>query len=83
METLELKNTIKQYLNTADEKVLRIVKAVFETYEEQKDIDFYDTLPDVAKKLIEKGLEDVKQGRIYSHKEVMAEFKEKYNIAST
>ena len=84
MGTVELRNTITQYLSKADDKVLRIVKAVFETYEkEEEEIDFYDTLPDVAKKLIEKGLKDVEKGSVHSHDEVMATFRKKYNIAST
>ena len=81
MGTIELRNTITQYLSKADDKVLRIVKAVFETYEEEE-IDFSDTLPDVAKKLIENGLEDVKEGRVHSHHEVMQVFRKKYNITS-
>jgi flagellar motor component MotA len=82
METAELKNAITEHLNKADDKVLRIVKAVFESYEEEE-VDFYDTLPDVAKKLIEKGLKDIEENRVHSHEEVMTEFRNKYNITST
>lgn len=80
METLELKNILAQYIEKADDKVLKIVKAVFETYEETNE----DSEKDASKvfdQLIEKGLEDSKAGRIRSHKDVMEDVKKRYNIA--
>ena len=79
MGTVELKNVIAHYVSKADDKVLRIVKAVFETYE--KDSVESEEVPEVFQKLIERGLEDSKAGRIRSHEEVMADVKKRYNIA--
>ncbi|WP_299676256.1 hypothetical protein [uncultured Dokdonia sp.] len=79
MSTTELKNIISQYIDTADDKLLRIVKAVFESYQkEETDVE----MPEVFQKLIEKGLEDSKAGRVRSHDDVMADIKKRYNIAS-
>lgn len=78
MSTAELRNIITQYTNVADDKLLRIVKAVFESYTKEQDEEEY---PEIFYKLIEKGLADSKAGRVRSHEEVMADIKAKYNIA--
>jgi len=78
MGTLELKNVIAQYVSKADDKVLRIVKAVFETYEKDTELE---EMPEIFHKLVDQGLEDIKQGRTTPHEEVISEFREKYNIA--
>ena len=80
METLELKNIVTQYIDKADDTVLKIVKAVFETYEETNSVSEQQASK-VFDQLIEKGLEDSKAGRIRSHKDVMADVKKRYNIA--
>ena len=79
METRELKNKIIQYLNRADEETLRIVNEFFETYE-KKQTDSKIVAPEVFKKLIERGLEDSKSGRIRSHNDVMMDVNKRYNI---
>lgn len=40
MGTVKLRNLIKKYAMTADEEVLRIVRAVFETYQQDGE-DFF------------------------------------------
>jgi predicted transcriptional regulator len=80
MSTAELRNIITQYTNVADDKLLRIVKAVFESYTNEE-ADIYDELPETFQKLINKGLEDIKEGRVRSHEEVMKSIREKYNLA--
>ncbi|EDM45386.1 hypothetical protein SCB49_06252 [unidentified eubacterium SCB49] len=79
METLELKNLLAQYIDKADDKVLKIVKAVFETYEETNSVSEKDTSK-VFDQLIDKGLQDLKAGRTRSHNDVMADVKKRYNI---
>jgi predicted transcriptional regulator len=79
MGVLELRKKWLESIKTVDERFLRIVDALYENYEKQE-MDSYDKLPNDVKRLIEKGLEDIKQGRVYSHNEVMDEFKKKYNI---
>jgi len=74
MGAVELKELINQYVTDADEKVLRIVKAVFESYQVEE-------TPEVFRKLIEKGLEDSEAGRVRSHKDVMSDIRKRYNVA--
>ncbi|MFT5890435.1 MAG: putative transcriptional regulator [Dokdonia sp.] len=82
MGTVELKDIVKQYVNIADDKILRIVKAVFESYQkEEKEVDFYDELPEAIKDLLEESIAQADRGEVTPHAEVMAEFRKKYNIA--
>ena len=78
MEALELRNIVKEYVDTADEKILNIVKAVFETYE--KDNNSIVSESDIFYKLIDQGLDDVKHRRIRSHEEVMSDIKKRYSV---
>ncbi len=73
MGAVELKDIINQYMDDADEKVLRIVKAVFESYREEETLE-------VFQKLIAKGLEDSKEGRVRPHQDVMKDIRKRYNI---
>jgi predicted transcriptional regulator len=79
MGTLELKNIIKQYINTADDTVLLKVKALFE-FHRKEEVDPFDQLPKTIQKLIDNGIEDIEEGRTQSHKEVMSDIKKRYNI---
>jgi len=67
-----LKEEAKKYLDAADEKVVRMVHAMLEVNAEK---DWWDDLSEEAKDSIEKGLEDVKAGRVTPHKEVMKRYK--------
>ena len=73
MGAVELKDVINQYMDDADEKVLRIVKAVFESYREEE-------TPEIFQKLIAKALEDSKEGRVRPHQDVMKDVRKRYNI---
>ncbi len=81
MEAIELRKKWIQSIANVDERFLRMIDALYESYVKE-DIDPYDALPDVAKKLIEKGLKDVEDGKVHPHNEVMGKFRKKYNIAS-
>ena len=82
MGTIELKNIISQYMDTADAKVLKIVKAVFESYQkEEGETDFFDELPSEIQELLMESREDIKNGKTFTHAEVMTEARKKYNIA--
>lgn len=43
--------------------------------------DLYDVLPEEAIKLIDQGLKDIEEDRLHEHENVIAEFKEKYNLS--
>ena len=81
MGTVELKNVIAQYMKNADDKILRIVKAVFETYQENTKADFFDELPKEIQELLLESRDDIKKGNYITNEEMVAEVKEKYNIS--
>ncbi len=67
-----MKKQAKKYLDTADEKVVKMVYAMLEV-DAQK--DWWDDVSNEAKASIERGLKDVETGRITSQKEVMKKYK--------
>jgi len=81
MGTVELKNVIAQYMRNADDKVLKIVKTVFETYQKNTKADFFDELPKEIQELLLESRDDIKKGNYITNEEMVAEVKEKYNIS--
>ncbi len=77
MGALELRDLISQYVSTADERLLRIVKAVMESYREDE-----FTLTEEHKKILDQRLADhkanPKSGR--SWKEVKSDLQAKHGI---
>ncbi|MFB9077870.1 hypothetical protein ACFFLS_04290 [Flavobacterium procerum] len=75
----ELKEKIKNQLDLADERVLRIVSSVFDNY--LNEVVSYDakgypvTLSDYHNK-VEEGLEDIKYNRIISSEDLSKEMKD-------
>lgn len=67
-----LKKQAKKYLDTADEKVVKMVFAMLEV-DAQK--DWWDDVSDQAKASIKRGLKDAEAGRLTSHKEVLKKYK--------
>ena len=67
-----LKKEAKKYLDTAEDKVVKMVHAMLEVNAEK---DWWDDLSAKAKESIERGLKDVEAGRITPHKEVMKKYK--------
>ncbi len=67
-----MKKQAKKYLDTADEKVVKMVYAMPEV-DAQK--DWWDDVSDEAKASIERGLKDADVRRVTSHKEVMKKYK--------
>ncbi len=59
-----MKKQAKKYLDTADEKVVKMVYAMLEV-DAQK--DWWDDVSDEAKASIERGLKDAEAGRATSH----------------
>ncbi len=75
----ELKEKIKNQLDLADERVLRIVSSVFDNY--LNEVVSYDakgnpvTLTDYHNK-VEEGLEDIRYNRIISSEDLSKEMKD-------
>ena len=66
-----MKKQVKKYLDTADEKTVKMVFAMLEV-DAQK--DWWDEVGDEAKASIERGLKDVEAGRVVSHKSAMKKY---------
>lgn len=72
MSIATLKKEVKKNIDKADERVLKMVNALLLADQEE---DWYDELSDDAKASIEKGLDDIKNGRVVSHEVVMKKYK--------
>jgi len=66
-----MKKQVKKYLDTADEKKVKMVYAMLEVNAQK---DWWDEAGDVAKASIERGLKDVEAGRVVSHKSAMKKY---------
>lgn len=73
MEALELRNVVQNYINNADERLLRVIKAVAENYKNDSS-DWWDDMSKEEKKEIEIGLLQSEQGKVVPHKDVMKVF---------
>lgn len=73
-----LREEVKQYIDRADDKSLRIVKAILEI-EQEEDIDGddevdWDDLPEELQRSIEAGIKDADEGRVISHEEMKKKY---------
>ncbi len=80
METSELRKKWVQSITEVDGNFLRMVDALHKSYIQDK-TDSFDELPETVKKLLLQSIKNSEQGNVRPHKEVMAEFRKKYNIA--
>ena len=71
-EALLLKKQAKKYIDTADEKVVKMIHAMLQINAET---DWWDDTSDAAKISIEKGLKDAAAAKTKPHKEVMKKYK--------
>ena len=70
-EVTILKNKAKEYLDNADEKTVKMIYAMLEVDAQN---DWWDDLPEPAKDSINRGLKDVENGKVTTHKEVMKKY---------
>jgi predicted transcriptional regulator len=69
-ETIALRRETKKYINQADVKTIKMIRALLEA---EKESDWYD-LSDGAHASIERGLKDEKAGRTTPHEVVMKRY---------
>ncbi len=67
-----LRKEVKKYIDTADERVVKMVYAMLEADHET---DFWDYLPDTVKKDVDEALQQSAKGLGKPHKEVMKKYK--------
>jgi len=80
MEDLQLKQTIHDYVDRADEQLLKLIHAMLKEYERNGELIGVDPLKGILKKedLIERAIASnlaISEGRIKSVKQVREEFK--------
>lgn len=69
--TEQLRNSIKQYIDQADEKVLRMVQAILEI---EQQYDFWDDLPEAVQNDVEEALKQSEKGMGKTHEEVLKKY---------
>ncbi len=70
-DTEVLREHVKQYINRADEKSLRLVQAILEIEQEE---DWWDELPEEVRNMLETSIKDGDEGKGISHEEVMKKY---------
>ena len=71
----KMREEVKNYIETADEKVVKMVYAMLEVdAEELQDADWWDNMPDDAKAKLEKSLEEGDRGETIPHEEVKKKY---------
>lgn len=63
----KMRQDVKKYIDTADEKVVKMVHAMLEV---DADADWWDTIPKELKNDIEIALRQADKGDVLSHEEV-------------
>ncbi len=71
-EVTALRNQVRKYIDTADEKTLKMVHAMLEA---EQEADWWDELPVGVQQSIDKALEESRQGKGMPHAEVMKKHK--------
>jgi hypothetical protein len=70
MGALELRDDIKNYINIADERLLKVVKAVMESYWEEETVAFTVDGKPLTKKMyaqeLQNGILEVQNGEVIS-----------------
>jgi len=82
MGTLELRNKLVEIINSSDDRFLRMVNALHKSYIEKNDSDFFSELPLEIQELLLESREQARQGNTRDHRDVMDDFRRKYNIPS-
>jgi predicted transcriptional regulator len=66
-----MKEQAKLYLDTAEEKIVRMVYAMLQV---DAETDWWDDIPEGAKVSIERGMNDAEEGRVTSNADVMSKY---------
>lgn len=79
MGSVELRNKWKEAIVNVDDRFLRMIEALHESY--QKENDFFDETPPQIQELLKESRKDIKNGKFSTHEEVMNRVRTKYNIS--
>lgn len=67
-----LREEVRKYIDNADEKSLRIVRAILEIEQEE---DWWDTMPEDVQQSVKQSLKEAKQNKTIPHEQVIKEHK--------
>ena len=66
-----INDEVKKYIETADEKVVKMVHAMLEV---DADADWWDSMPDNVKKDVEEAIKQADKGETFTHEEVKKKY---------
>lgn len=67
----QMRKEVKKYIDTADEKVVKMVHAMLEV---DAEADWWDSMPDSVKANVETALKQAEKGEVLSHEQVKKKF---------
>ncbi len=81
MDSIQLKTDLHRLIDQIqDNRLLQAVHMILAREARQDQLVEWDQLSEDEKQAISEGLEDIDQGRISSHEEVMSRIKAKFNL---
>ena len=66
-----MRKDVKKYIETADEKVVKMVHAMLEV---DSEADWWDSMPDKVKKDVEVALAESEKGAVIPHEEIQRRY---------
>ena len=73
MNTIELRKNLHKAIDLADNKLLKMLKAIIESYQSEEE-DWWFTLSKEEQEEIKEGLQQYENGEVVSHEEAMKIF---------
>jgi predicted transcriptional regulator len=67
----QMRKDVKKYIDTADDKVVKMVHAMLEV---DAEADWWDTMPDEVKADIELAIKQADKGEVLTHEEVKKKY---------
>ena len=67
----QMRKEVKKYIDTADEKVVKMIHAMLEV---DAEADWWDAMPDTVKADVELAIRQADKGEVISHEEVKKKF---------
>jgi predicted transcriptional regulator len=72
----QMRKEVKKYIDTADEKVVKMVHAMLEV---DADADWWEAMPDYVKADVEEAIKQADNGNMITHEEVKKKYLIKLN----
>jgi predicted transcriptional regulator len=76
IQTLKL-DLLEKIIQTEKSSILLKIKELFQ---DEKTSDWWENLPTEIQESINEGLDDIKEGRVFTQEQVMSEAKQKYGF---